>query len=87
MQVEKATSLKGKLASVNPILENLQKKKEDRVKQFSDIWSQIEKLNVEITGFRDAVTIEEHDLSIRKLTEYQTKLRSLQKEKVVICLC
>lgn len=87
MQVEKATSLKGKLASVNPILENLQKKKEDRVKQFSDIWSQIEKLNVEITGFRDAVTIEEHDLSIRKLTEYQTKLRSLQKEKVVIYLC
>ncbi|CAL9762291.1 unnamed protein product [Musa acuminata subsp. burmannicoides] len=81
LEVEKATSLKGKLASVNPILENLQKKKEDRVKQFSDIWSQIEKLNVEITGFRDAVTIEEHDLSIRKLTEYQTKLRSLQKEK------
>ncbi|RRT52323.1 hypothetical protein B296_00042860, partial [Ensete ventricosum] len=53
--VEKATSLKGKLASVNPILENLQAKKEDRVKQFSDIWYQIEKLNVEITGFRDAL--------------------------------
>ncbi|RZS06658.1 hypothetical protein BHM03_00037368 [Ensete ventricosum] len=82
LEVEKATSLKGKLASVNPILENLQAKKEDRVKQFSDIWYQIEKLNVEITGFRDAVTIEEDDLSTRKLTEYQTKLRSLQKEKL-----
>ncbi|RWW78856.1 hypothetical protein BHE74_00012894 [Ensete ventricosum] len=55
LEVEKATSLKGKLASVNPILENLQAKREDRVKQFSDIWYQIEKLNVEITGFRDAL--------------------------------
>ncbi|WOL14193.1 65-kDa microtubule-associated protein 6 [Canna indica] len=88
LKVEKTTSLKGKLASVNRLLEYLRGKKDDRAKQFSDIQSQIEKLNAEITGFRhqpDAlITIfatEEQDLSLRKLAEYQTKLRSLQKEK------
>ncbi|CAL9771610.1 unnamed protein product [Musa acuminata subsp. burmannicoides] len=88
LKMEKSRSLKERLASVTPLLEDLRMKKEERVKQFSDILSQIEKLNADITGFShqyDSLTIgvkiEEHDLSTRKLTEYQAKLRSLQKEK------
>ncbi|URE45070.1 Microtubule associated protein (MAP65/ASE1 family) [Musa troglodytarum] len=88
LKMEKSRSLKERLASVTPLLEDLRMKKEERVKQFSDILSQIEKLNAAITGFSrqyDSLTmgvkIEEHDLSTRKLTEYQAKLRSLQKEK------
>ncbi|KAG6497226.1 hypothetical protein ZIOFF_045118 [Zingiber officinale] len=82
------TSLKEKLGLLTPLLKDLREKKEDRIKQLSDLSSQIEKLNAEIAGFShhdnasdNAVKIEEHDLSTRKLTEYQAKLRNLQKEK------
>ncbi|RRT46462.1 hypothetical protein B296_00039353, partial [Ensete ventricosum] len=88
-EMEKSRSLKERLASVTPLLEDLRMNKEERVKQFSDILCQIEKLNADITGFShryDSLTmgvkIEEHDLSTRKLAEYQAKLRSLQKEKL-----
>ncbi|RWW77205.1 hypothetical protein BHE74_00014641 [Ensete ventricosum] len=89
IQMEKSRSLKERLASVTPLLEDLRMNKEERVKQFSDILCQIEKLNADITGFShryDSLTmgvkIEEHDLSTRKLADYQAKLRSLQKEKL-----
>lgn len=81
-------SLKEQLASVTPLLEDLRLKKEERAKQFSDIRSQIQKITSEMTEVNcqsDAVTnpvdIEEHDLSIRKFNEYQSQLRTLQKEK------
>ncbi|XP_008798245.2 65-kDa microtubule-associated protein 6 [Phoenix dactylifera] len=88
LKMEKQTSLREQLASVTPLLEELQVKKGERVKQFAELQSQIEKISAEITGYShrsDALnhpfTVEEHDLSITKLTEYQTQLRSLQKEK------
>ncbi|WOL09373.1 65-kDa microtubule-associated protein 6 [Canna indica] len=88
LKIGKSISLKEKLGSVTPLLEDLRAKKEDRLKQFSDILAQIEKLNAEISGFshqydslNSYIKVEEHDLSTRKLNEYQTKLRSLQKEK------
>lgn len=63
--------------------------KEERVKQFADIRSQMEKISAELKEHNrqnDTVTspvaIEEHDLSMRKLDEYQATLRALQKEKV-----
>ena len=92
MQTDKRqASLKEQLASVTPILEELRVKKEERVKQFADIRTQIQKITSEMTEFNsqnNAVTnpvdIEEHDLSIRKLKEYQAQLHSLQKEKVFI---
>lgn len=85
---KKAQSLKGKLASVRPLAEDLKLKKEERMKQFADIKSQIEKISGEISGYGStassisALTMEEQDLSVRKLTEHQSKLRVLQKEKV-----
>ncbi|XP_042457233.1 65-kDa microtubule-associated protein 6-like [Zingiber officinale] len=88
LKIGNSTSLKEKLGLLTPLLEDLTAKKEDRIKQFSDLLSQIEKLNAEIVGFSrccdaagDTFKIEEHNLSTRKLAEYQAKLRNLQKEK------
>ncbi|XP_051121486.1 65-kDa microtubule-associated protein 6-like [Andrographis paniculata] len=84
---KKAKSLKGQLASVSPLVEELTRKKDERMKQFADIKSQIDKITSEISGYGhivssvSALNLEEHDLSLRKLMEYQSNLRTLQKEK------
>lgn len=94
VQADKKTkSLKGQLASVRPLVEDLKLKKEERMKQFADIKSQIEKISGEISGYgstsssMSVLTLEEQDLSMRILTEHQSKLRSLQKEKVREVVC
>lgn len=82
--------MKDQLSSVTTLVEDLTLKKQELVKQFSDIKAQIEKITGEISGHGhfvsdlNALTLEEQDLSQRKLTEYQTKLHALQKEKVCI---
>ncbi|CAK7326864.1 unnamed protein product [Dovyalis caffra] len=89
IQTEKrSTSLKEKLASVTPVVEDLRMKKEERIKQFVEIKAQIDKINGEISEYNSlnnalmsSLTLEEQDLSLRKLSEYQTHLRTLQKEK------
>ncbi|KAJ6689495.1 hypothetical protein OIU85_005861 [Salix viminalis] len=89
IQTEKRTrSLKQKLASVTPVVEELRMKKEERIKQFAEIKSQVEKISSEISEYNNLsntlstnLTLDEQDLSLRKLGEYQTHLRSLQKEK------
>ncbi|XP_077230313.1 65-kDa microtubule-associated protein 6-like [Tasmannia lanceolata] len=85
---KKLASLKEQLASVTPLLEDLRVKKEERIKQFADIKALVEKISGEISGYsqlNDAManpmTVDEHDLSLRRLDEYQTHLRALQKEK------
>ncbi|MQL85487.1 hypothetical protein Taro_018010 [Colocasia esculenta] len=87
-QTEKRLSLKEQLASVTPLLDELKDKQAERLKQFSDIRTQIEKISGEIMGYGHSsdtsicpINMEEHDLSLRKLSEYQTHLRVLQKEK------
>lgn len=91
IQTEKkrSASLKEKLASVTPMVEDLKMKKEERMKQFADTKAQIEKISGEISGYSlvnnvmiSSLTLDEQDFSLRKLTEYQTHLRTLQKEKV-----
>ncbi|KAJ0253417.1 65-kDa microtubule-associated protein 7 [Hirschfeldia incana] len=80
-------SLKEKLAYVRPLLEDLRLQKDERVKQFVDVKAQIEKMSGEISGYNKdmigSLTLEDdqEDLTLRKLNEYQTNLRSLQKEK------
>nr|XP_043608072.1 65-kDa microtubule-associated protein 6-like [Erigeron canadensis] len=71
---KKASSLKGQLMILTPLVEDLELKKEERIKQFADITSQ----NANAIS---SVNIEEPDLSTRKLGEYQSCLRSTQKEK------
>ncbi|KAI3717145.1 hypothetical protein L1987_68548 [Smallanthus sonchifolius] len=84
---KKASSLKGQLMIVTPLVEDLKSKKDERIKQFADIKSRIEKINGEILGYNQntntvsSLNLEEQDLSIRKLGEYQSHLHSLQKEK------
>ncbi|XP_058078302.1 65-kDa microtubule-associated protein 6 [Magnolia sinica] len=88
-QTEKRlASLKEQLASVAPLVEDLRIKREERIKQFAEIKTQIEKINGDISGYfhsNDVVAnhfnVDEHDLSLRKLNEFQTHLRTLQKEK------
>lgn len=90
IQAEKrSASLKQKLASVTPVVEDLRKKKEERIKQLADIRAQIERISGEISeygyannGASSGLSLDEEDLSLRRLSEYQTCLRTLQKEKV-----
>uniref|UniRef100_A0A1J3C9B7 65-kDa microtubule-associated protein 7 n=2 Tax=Noccaea caerulescens TaxID=107243 RepID=A0A1J3C9B7_NOCCA len=82
-------SLKEKLAAVKPLLEDLRMQRDERLKQFVDIRAQIEKMSGEISDnsdqlkqtMIDSLTLDEQDLTLRKLNEYQTRLNSLQKEK------
>ncbi|XP_010242256.1 PREDICTED: 65-kDa microtubule-associated protein 6-like isoform X1 [Nelumbo nucifera] len=85
---KRSASLKEQLASVLPLVEDLRMKKEERIKQIADVKAQIEKIRGEVSGYThlngvvtDSLNTEEQDLSQRKLTEYQTHLHSLQKEK------
>ncbi|KAL0302733.1 UNVERIFIED_CONTAM: microtubule-associated protein 6 [Sesamum angustifolium] len=57
---KKAKSLKGQLASVTPLVEDLKLKKEERIKQFADIKSQIEKITCEISGYGHIVSSVKH---------------------------
>lgn len=92
MQSEKRTlSLKEKLAYVSPLVEDLRRKKEERMKQLADIKGQIEKISRQISEYGylsstsiSTLSLNEEDFSLRKLSEYQTHLRTLQNEKVHI---
>ncbi|KAF1869679.1 hypothetical protein Lal_00017254 [Lupinus albus] len=85
---KRSATLKEKLASVTPLVEDLMKRKDERLKQFADIKAQIEKISGEISGLHpvnnamSSTTFEEEqDLSLRRLNEYETHLHILQKEK------
>lgn len=92
IQTEKRPiSLKEKLACVTPLVEDLRSKKGERIKQFADIKAQIEKISGEISdsdhfssSLIDSLSLDEVDLSLRRLNECQTRLHSLQKEKVCV---
>lgn len=84
---KKLSTLKEQLAYITPLLDDLKLKKDERMKQFTDVKAQIDKIKNEISGYGlllssvNSMNLEEQDLSLRKLTEYQTHLRALQKEK------
>jgi len=84
-------TIKEQLAAIAPILEQLWKQKEERVKEFSDVQLQIEQICGEITGDLNpdqtgsgSFTVDESDLSLKKLDEYQSQLQELQREKVTL---
>ncbi|OQU92942.1 65-kDa microtubule-associated protein 6 isoform X2 [Sorghum bicolor] len=85
---EKHTSLKDQLAAVTPLLEDLRAKKQDRIKQISNVQSQIEKIKAQISdhNYQDSdgsvkQLNDDHDLSTRRISDLQMQLRNLQKEK------
>ena len=86
MQPEKASgTIKEQLAAIAPILEQLWEQKAERVKEFSDVQTQIQKICGEIAGnlnINGNPTVDDADLSLKKLDEYHAQLQELQKEKV-----
>ncbi|CAL0307376.1 unnamed protein product [Lupinus luteus] len=78
-------TIKEQLAAIAPILEQLWQQKEERIKEFSDVQSQIQKICGEIAGnlsLSDASPeVDESDLSLRRLNEFQSELQELQNEK------
>nr|GEW22083.1 65-kDa microtubule-associated protein 1-like [Tanacetum cinerariifolium] len=72
------------LAAIAPALEQLLKQKEERRKEFLDIQTQIQKIRMEIAGGNQQAgspTVDESDLSLKKLDEFRDQLQELQKEK------
>ncbi|KAK4751589.1 hypothetical protein SAY87_005071 [Trapa incisa] len=81
---ESSGTIKEQLESIAPALEQLWRQKDERVREFSDVQSQIQKICGEIAGNftgEPAPAVDESDLSLKKLDEYQAQLQELQKEK------
>ncbi|XP_074565732.1 65-kDa microtubule-associated protein 3-like [Curcuma longa] len=81
---QKVGSLKEELKSITPQLEEMRKRKGERLNQFSEVMQQIRKISVEIMATEynpSRHVVDESDLSIRKLEELCRFLESLQKEK------
>ncbi|XP_008782927.1 65-kDa microtubule-associated protein 1-like [Phoenix dactylifera] len=80
-------TIKEQLAAIAPALEQLCKQKEERIKDFADVLSQIQKIQGEIAGTlkngekMGTSAVDEEDLSLKKLDEYHSQLQELQKEK------
>ncbi|KAM1041202.1 hypothetical protein ACFX13_031153 [Malus domestica] len=81
---ETSGTIKEQLAAIAPLLEQLWKQKEERVKEFTDVQLQIQKICGEIAGnsnVSESPVVDESDLSLKKLDEFQSQLHDLQKEK------
>lgn len=80
-------TLKEQLNSITPALREMQLRKEERVKQFRAVQAQIQKNSAEIAGRSEytdtssTVVVNESDLSLKKLEEYQNELHRLHNEK------
>ncbi|XP_066331003.1 65-kDa microtubule-associated protein 8-like [Miscanthus floridulus] len=78
-----AGTLKEQLNSITPALQEMQMRKEARVKQFMEVQTEIHRIASEIAGRlgNEAVTVNEEDLSLKKLEEFQSELQRLKREK------
>lgn len=97
VQPEKmAGTLKEQLNSITPALREMRLRKEERVNQFRAVQTQIKKISAEISGLSEyddssTIIVNENDLSLKKLEEYQIELQRLHNEKVlpqffIICI-
>lgn len=81
-------TLKQQMSAIKPMLEDLRLKKEQRVKEFSEIQLQIVHICAEIAGDNHSIKsadpqVNECNLTIKKLEELKLHLRDLQDEKVL----
>ncbi|KAJ8756078.1 hypothetical protein K2173_024625 [Erythroxylum novogranatense] len=79
-------TLKQQMSTVKPVIEELRKKKEERVKEFYETQSQIARICAEIAGDDRSIKpadphVNEHDLTVKKLGELKCHLKELQTEK------
>lgn len=77
-------TLKEQLELITPALQEMQMRKEVRVNQFQDVQTQIQKITSEIAGHSGygSIIVNENDLSLKKLEEFQNELQRLHNEKV-----
>ncbi|URD82957.1 Microtubule associated protein (MAP65/ASE1 family) [Musa troglodytarum] len=81
---EKLTgTLKQQLDAITPALHEMQLRKEERMNQFREVQTQIQRIASEIAGHQPDcnVLVNEGDLSLKKLDEHQNELQRLHKEK------
>jgi len=76
------------LAKIQPVLEDLRRRRDDRLNDFRAIQLQIVRLQAEISGAIDhgdpaAPMVDENDLSLKRLGELKEQLNGLQTERVV----
>ncbi|XP_061364434.1 65-kDa microtubule-associated protein 5 [Gastrolobium bilobum] len=81
-------SLKQQLATIKPVLEDLRSKKDDRIKEFSKIKSQISQICAEIAGCEQSKSVtdpevDQCDLTVKKLRDLKSHLQELQNEKIL----
>uniref|UniRef100_A0A0E0K4J6 Microtubule-associated protein MAP65-1a n=1 Tax=Oryza punctata TaxID=4537 RepID=A0A0E0K4J6_ORYPU len=82
-----ARTIKEQLTAIAPTLEQLGKKKKERIKELANIQSRIEQIRGEIAGTLEMgqqvalPQINEDDLTVQKLREFQLQLQELEKEK------
>lgn len=83
---KKAGTLKEQLDSITPALREMRLRKEERLNQFRTVQGQIQKISAEIAGNSDnapsIIAVNENDLSLKRLEEYQNELQRLYNEKV-----
>ncbi|XP_050282844.1 65-kDa microtubule-associated protein 5 isoform X1 [Quercus robur] len=79
-------TLKEQISAIKPTLEELRSKKQERIKEFSEIQSQIFHICAEISGHGQSNSsdpqVNEHDLTVKKLGELKSHLQELQNEKI-----
>jgi Ase1/PRC1/MAP65 family protein len=77
------------LAKIEPVLEDLRRRRDERVNEFKAIQSKIVRLQAEISGAivhgdPAAPVVDENDLSLKRLGELKEHLNDLQTEKVAL---
>ncbi|TKY47760.1 65-kDa microtubule-associated protein 8 [Spatholobus suberectus] len=82
---KRAGTLKEQLDSITPALREMRLRKEERLNQFRAVQGQIQKISAEIAGNSNnepsTIVVNENDLSLKRLEEYQNELQRLYNEK------
>lgn len=84
---KKAGTLRQQIDSFTPALREMRLRKRERINKFHAVQGQIQKIKAEIAGLSEydnsavTVIVNENDLSLKKLEEYQAELKKLQSEK------
>ncbi|KAI9080838.1 hypothetical protein K1719_037147 [Acacia pycnantha] len=86
---KRAGTLREQLDSITPALKEMRLRKEERVGKFRNVQSQIQKLSAEIAGNSDItvttpssnIVVNENDLSLKKLDEFNNEFQRLHNEK------
>ncbi|KAK2443365.1 65-kDa microtubule-associated protein [Trifolium repens] len=82
---KRAGSLKEQLDSITPALREMRLRKEERLNQFRAVQGKIQRISAEIAGNSDdapsTIAVNENDLSLKKLEDYQNELQRLYNEK------